>query len=614
MTEEKKTRSNENGISPLAGEDDTFYTVDQNAAYKDDDIRRLRVTDPANADTVFNPLFRRILNNIRALFRDKFNRSEFTKENILGKLTGGSGGGAGTGLDADTVDGKHASAFASTAVATQSANGLFSAADKRKLDGVQAGAKNYTHPATHPVSMITGLGNAAKLNTGTTAGTVAAGNHSHGTATQTAAGFMSVADKKKVDTIPAKHVGKDVSSGTGGVGCEIFGCYAADAANSANPSTIGAGSKYCGAMGFNNKINGKTKGAFAIGEGNVFLTDSDGDGANNSIVLGLNNVIGDGINYILGWGNQISSIQSCAIGLMNELVTGYALGLGNESTSGNDCYLIGADNTTYDGYSNYGFALGQNLIVDDRTLAVGYYNAAKQGNGGLYGTDGDRFTIGSGVDHNKRSNCFRVQGDGKTYAKGSYSSSGADFAEYKEWLDGNPDNEDRRGYFVTFDGAMIRKATSKDNFILGVISANPVLIGNDPGDEWNGRFEKDIFGSYIYKEYEQKEAKTRNSDGIRPKVKDPKDDPNLKSTWYVENLKYRSSEPYLTRDERSEWGIVGCLGELVVVDDGTCEPNGYCLPNDEGIGTKSDDPRGYRVMKRLDETHILVWIHGRILL
>lgn len=39
--------------------------------------------------------------------------------------------------------------------ATQSANGLMSAADKKKLDGVAAGANNYVHPSSHPASMIT---------------------------------------------------------------------------------------------------------------------------------------------------------------------------------------------------------------------------------------------------------------------------------------------------------------------------------------------------------------------------------------------------------------------------------------------------------------------------
>ncbi|MGO4181388.1 hypothetical protein AB4Z17_09420 [Paenibacillus sp. TAF43_2] len=45
-------------------------------------------------------------------------------------------------------------AKATTAVATTSTAGLQSAADKVKLDGIAAGANNYTHPATHPASII----------------------------------------------------------------------------------------------------------------------------------------------------------------------------------------------------------------------------------------------------------------------------------------------------------------------------------------------------------------------------------------------------------------------------------------------------------------------------
>ena len=39
-------------------------------------------------------------------------------------------------------------------LATQSANGLQSAADKKKLDGIATGANAYSHPSTHPSSMI----------------------------------------------------------------------------------------------------------------------------------------------------------------------------------------------------------------------------------------------------------------------------------------------------------------------------------------------------------------------------------------------------------------------------------------------------------------------------
>ena len=44
---------------------------------------------------------------------------------------------------------------AGTAAATTSVNGLMSAADKIKLDGVATGANNYTHPSTHPATILT---------------------------------------------------------------------------------------------------------------------------------------------------------------------------------------------------------------------------------------------------------------------------------------------------------------------------------------------------------------------------------------------------------------------------------------------------------------------------
>ena len=46
-------------------------------------------------------------------------------------------------------------AKAAATAATQSAMGLMSAADKKKLDGIAAGANAYTHPTSHPASMIT---------------------------------------------------------------------------------------------------------------------------------------------------------------------------------------------------------------------------------------------------------------------------------------------------------------------------------------------------------------------------------------------------------------------------------------------------------------------------
>jgi hypothetical protein len=48
-----------------------------------------------------------------------------------------------------------------------------------------------------------GLGNSATLNTGTSAGTVAAGDHTHSDATTSVAGFLSASDKTKLDGIAA---------------------------------------------------------------------------------------------------------------------------------------------------------------------------------------------------------------------------------------------------------------------------------------------------------------------------------------------------------------------------------------------------------------------------
>ena len=90
--------------------------------------------------------------------------------------------------------------------ATQSANGLMTAADKAKLDGIASGANNYTY--THPTSSgnrhIPAGGAAGQILRWSADGTAAWGsdnNTTYGVATQSANGLMSSADKKKLDGI-----------------------------------------------------------------------------------------------------------------------------------------------------------------------------------------------------------------------------------------------------------------------------------------------------------------------------------------------------------------------------------------------------------------------------
>ena len=185
--------------------------------------------------------------------------------------------------------------------------------------------------------------------------------------------------------------------------------------------------------------------------------------------------------------------------------------------------------------------------------------------------------------------------DNIVYANGEYVTSGADYAEFFEWLDGNIDNEDRRGYFVTLKNDKIRIANPED-YIIGIISGQPSVIGN--GDEdWRGRYILDEFGSYIYEDIEITEdfynKETCELEKVTKKIKAPKQNPE-----------YDSSKPYVQRKDRPEWDCVGMMGVLSVRDDGTCKVNGYCKVTDGGIATVSDS--GYRVIKRVTQNVVKV--------
>lgn len=157
------------------------------------------------------------------------------------------------GGNADTLDGYHAAYFApgqhnhdgvyadvnhthdyaapshSHSTATTTAAGFMSAEDKTKLNGIASGANSYTHPSTHPASMITGLSDVAvsgsydDLSDKPTSMTPTAHthaqseitgletalsgksntNHTHTAASTSVAGFMSAADKTKLNGIAA---------------------------------------------------------------------------------------------------------------------------------------------------------------------------------------------------------------------------------------------------------------------------------------------------------------------------------------------------------------------------------------------------------------------------
>lgn len=137
-------------------------------------------------------------------------------------------------------------------------------------------------------------------------------------------------------------------------------------------------------------------------------------------------------------------------------------------------------------------------------------------------------------------------------ADGTVVSQNADFAEVAEWWDGNPDNEDRTGYFVCADvpvhGIVMRKATSVDD-VKGVSILAPAFAGNYSKDKLDGNGK--LLPKYSY---------------------------------------------------------VAIIGFVPVIDNGTCEVGGRCMPDNNGCAIPSSNSMGYQVVNRIDENRVLIII------
>ena len=78
---------------------------------------------------------------------------------------------------------------------------------------------------------------------------------------------------------------------------------------------------------------------------------------------------------------------------------------------------------------------------------------------------------------------FRVNLAGEVFANGGVSTTGAGFAEYLQWMDGNPGHEDRTGWSVGIvQGHIVRAKDAPGLPVIGVVSARAAFIGNaSPG-------------------------------------------------------------------------------------------------------------------------------------
>ncbi|AGE51757.1 Chlorovirus glycoprotein repeat domain-containing protein [Paramecium bursaria Chlorella virus CVM-1] len=151
-------------------------------------------------------------------------------------------------------------------------------------------------------------------------------------------------------------------------------------------------------------------------------------------------------------------------------------------------------------------------------------------------------------------NVFRVRGDGTVYGTGAYNSSGADYAEMFEWMDGNPMSEDRRCKTVTLvDDGKIRLSEPSDDpwNIFGIVSSRPTIVGDAAWNEWSGKYIRNKFGD-----------KT------------------------ILNSEYDPNSGYISREDRKEWDPIGLVGKLRVLPDQKVNPSWRFLrtiTSDDGI-------------------------------
>lgn len=192
-----------------------------------------------------------------------------------------------------------------------------------------------------------------------------------------------------------------------------------------------------------------------------------------------------------------------------------------------------------------------------------------------------------------------LSSDGYINAKGIKAYNGADYAELLEWIDQNEEMEDRRGLFVAFDeedSKKIKIANSSDE-VIGIISATPSVIGNCAEMEWSKKYLTDPFGIQITQEVEISEQMLEDGTVVEAHTE----------IQPILNPEYDPKIEYIPRAQRPEWAVVGFLGQLVVCDDGTCEVGKYCVCGEGGKATASEGRNGWRVLERIDESHIKVF-------
>lgn len=402
-------------------------------------------------------------------------------------------------------------------------------------------------------------------------------------------------------------------------------------------TTVGNGST---ALGSN--VEASNSNSFSVGDSSIASgSNSHAEGSSttasgeSSHAEGHATTASGNYSHAEGYNTSASGNHSHAEGHSTSATSNYNHAEGrNTAASGSNSHAEGystkaigsrshSEGTTTEASGNYSHAEGMSTVASNiASHAGGKYSAIMTDGATSSNQVGDVFVIGNGNGSasTDRSNALRLAYEGTLYLTKAYKSTGADYAEYFEWLDGNSNNEDRVGHFVTLTNDKIMFAQPGE-YALGVVSGQPCIIGN-ADEDWLGRWEHDEFNRFI-KEYLVHnevevtppsdlsledlhqwmiENEIEERDGKYVKMETKVVDYETPSWRHKQNLNYDSSQPYIERKDRKEWDAVGMLGVLSVIDDGTCMPNSYCKVGLNGIAipaVRHDSEDSWRVIERV---------------
>lgn len=381
-----------------------------------------------------------------------------------------------------------------------------------------------------------------------------------------------------------------------------------------------------------------------LGGKNHFIASSD-----SSVILGgEENIINStlSLNSIIGGFGNIVEDQSAA-----STILGGAL---NIITAANFYSSIISSSNTSIG-SNGGTIVGLNSAISAIGCLIpnGRSNNIISGRGALTriftGNTGGYFTMGHASGGflvpptpNTSNNTLSIEiSTGRIRTTGAlFPGTGADYAEYFEWLDRNPNNEDRVGYFVSLSGEVIEKGNYS---VIGIVSSNPAVIGDASSLHWNEMWLKDEFGrneilehfecmssstgntfiemsqkeiylvkyEMLLKLFEKKVISIELEENVDIYFSELPNIRNFNGTLYtgdtsaftlirygknyIPNPRFEIDSEYTPREERPEWSPIGLLGKLHVR---TAESitGSTISANSDGMAVNGSD---YHVLKQV---------------